>query len=66
MTAVGLLIRGALGLGSSDTNVIGNAVLEDLLADEGWHGLCVVDQAWGGAVGATGAGEVEGVLQQRH
>lgn len=44
MTAVVLFIRVALSLSGGNTHSGGDAVLEDLLADEGWHGAGVVLQ----------------------
>jgi len=61
VTAVGLLIRIALGLSGSDVLVGLDAEVVDLLADEGGHGFGVEGKGRGRVVGGAGAVEDEGV-----
>ena len=61
MATILLFILCANRLGSLIIFAGDNAVLVDLLADEGWHGLCIVLKTRSGVVGA-GAIETQGIL----
>lgn len=65
MTTVGGLGSSAVGLSRRDTLIGTDAVVEDLLADEGWHGVLVVLKTGGRAVGAAGAVVDESGLEKR-
>jgi len=60
MTTVCLLSCITLCLSRRNADIGLLTVLVDLLADEGWHGVLVVNETWFGAVGATSAIESQG------
>lgn len=55
MTTVVGFICSAIGLGGRNTLIGTDTVVEDLLADEGWHGVLVVLKTGGGVVGGASA-----------
>lgn len=61
VTTVGLLVRVAESLCSSDSGVVGNAVLVGLLTNEGINGLGVVLETRSRVVGRAGTAENQSI-----
>lgn len=59
MTAICLLVCITVCLSRRYADIACDALLVDLLADEGWHGVLVVNETWFRAVGATSAVEAQ-------